>query len=211
MSYNSIYCWKNFLDKEKETEVKPDTYILNFYIVNQNTSESFYKWYSFKSEKELLGFIKFIALPSGYYSRLFGEKDNEVIITADTYDSTLALLGDNIVKVDEALIKNFQEDYAIIEEVEKEFSLDKLKQFCQSFNDHLNYRGIVFSNIDVYENIKTFGKSLVEGFEEDGMVDELERQMEMSKEEIINLFSNIEENTFMLKRINEFLNSKFLL
>lgn len=211
MSYNSVYYWKNFLEKEKETDVKPDTYILNFYIVNQNISESFYKWYSFKSEKKLLGFIKFIALPSGDCSRIFGEKDNEVIITADTYDSTLALLGDNIVKVDEALIKNFQEDYAIIQEVEKEFSLDKLKQFCQSFNDHLNYRGIVFSNIDVYENIKTFGKRLIEGYEKEDMIDELERQMEMSKEEITELFSNIARNTFMLKRINKFLNSKFLL
>ena len=69
----------------------------------------------------------------------------------------------------------------------------------------------MFSGIQVYENIKEFGKQLVSDYEEQDMIDELERQMEMSKEEIVELFSNIENNSFMLKRINEFLNSKFLL
>lgn len=201
----------DFLKKDKGAVVKPDSYIINFYIVNQNTSEGFYKWYSFQSIEELLGFIKFVVLPSGCYSRIFGEEGDEVIITADSYDGVVELLNSNTIRVDENLINNFKEDYSIIEDMEREFSFELLKKFCNSLNAHLDYKGIVFSGIDVYENIKELGKQLVNDYEEQDMIDELERQMEMSKEDIIGLFSNIETNAFMLNKINEFLSSKFLL
>ena len=69
----------------------------------------------------------------------------------------------------------------------------------------------MFSGIEVYENIKEFGRQLVSDYEEQGMIDQLEIQMELSKDAIVELFSNIDNNPFMLKRINEFLNSKFLI
>ena len=69
----------------------------------------------------------------------------------------------------------------------------------------------MFSGIEVYENIKEFGRQLVSDYEEQGMIDQLEIQMELSKDAIVELFSNIYNNPFMLKRINEFLNSKFLI
>lgn len=211
MSHNSVYYWKNFLEKDKAADVKPNSYVLNLHIVNQNTSGYFYKWYSFDTKEEVIGFIKFVALPSGYYSRIFGKEDNDVVIGAESYNSVLELLYNNIVKVDEELIANYKTDYELIEEVEKNFTLDLLKKFCDSFNSHLNFRGTVFSGIEVYENIKEFGKQLVSDYEEDGMIEELEGQMELSKEEIVELFSNIESNQFMLKKINEFLDSKFLI
>lgn len=211
MSYNSLYYWKNFLEKDKETFVNSDSYILNFYIVNQNTSEIFYKWYSFVNTNELLGFIKFVVLPSGYYSRIFGESDGTVIITAESYDGALELLNNNIVRVDKPLINNFNEDYCLIQEVENDFNLESLKKFCNSFTSHLDYNDIVFSWIEVHKNIKEFGVQLVNSYEKDGMIDELERQMEMKKDEIIELFSSIDDNKFMLKKINDFLDSKCLL
>jgi len=211
MSCNSIYYWRNFLEKDKESGIKLDSYILNFYIINQNRNESFYKWYSFNNKSELLGFIKFVALPSGYFSRNFGEVDNEIIVTASNYEDTLEILNTSNLRVDDVLSNNFVEDYSIIEEIEKEFKLELLEKVCHSFNSHLDYKGKVFSGIQVYKNIKEFGKQLVSEYEEQDMIDELERQMEMEKGKIIELFSNIEDNSFMLKRINEFLNSKFLL
>jgi hypothetical protein len=211
MSYNSVYYWENFLEKDKENGVKANSYIPNFHIINQNTNESFYKWYSFNNENELLGFIKFIVLPSGYFSRIFGEVNSEIIVTASTYEEALELLNNNNVRVDCNLSNNFEEDYSIIEEIEKEFKLDVVEKFCDSFNSHLDYKGNVFSNIEVYKNIKELGDKLINQYEEDGMIDELERQMEMPKEEMVELFSNLENNTFMLNRISEFLSSKFLL
>lgn len=43
------------------------------------------------------------------------------------------------------------------------------------------------------------------------MLDELEEEMEMSKEQIIELFSTIEENPFMMRKIKEFLSNKMFI
>ena len=55
------------------------------------------------------------------------------------------------------------------------------------------------------------GKELVSSFEKDGMLVELEKQMDLNKEEIEELFLNIDKNPFMLKKINTFLDNKFIL
>lgn len=215
MSYSLIYYWENFLDKyiDKEIQANIDSFMLKFYIINQDSNETFYKWFSFSNREELLGFIKFIALPSAYCSRAFGEKENSVLITAAIYEDVLELLKNNIVGVDEDIINNFKKDYEKIQEIEsnKGFDLEMIKKFCDEFGDFLDYKSKVFSNIEVYENVKVFGKELISNFEKDGMVDELERQMGMNKEEIEEMFSNIDKNPFMLKRINTFLDNKFLL
>lgn len=215
MGYNLIYYWENFLDKyiDKEIEAKIDSFMLKFYIINQDSNETFYKWFSFSNKEELLGFIKFIALPSAYCSRAFGEKENSVLITAAVYDDVLELLENNIVGVDNEVINNFKKDYEKIEAIEnkEEFDLEMIKKFCDGFGDFLDYKSKVFSNIEVYEDVKTLGTELINDFEKDGMLDELERQMNMSKEEIEEMFLNIDKNPFMLKKINTFLDSRFLL
>lgn len=43
------------------------------------------------------------------------------------------------------------------------------------------------------------------------MLDELEEKMEMSKEKIIELFSTIEDNPFMMRKIKEFLSNIMML
>ncbi|MEQ8197370.1 MAG: hypothetical protein ABRQ27_05150 [Clostridiaceae bacterium] len=211
MSCDSLYYWKNFLNKDIANEVKPDSYILNFYIVNQNTSEVFNEWYPFDSPGEVLGFIKYVVLPSGYFSRIFGEENDDIFITADTYEGVFELLNNNRIRVDKTLIGNFKKDYSLLEKVEKKFALENLEQFCDSFNYHLDINEPVFSSLEVFRNIKDFGLQLVRDYEEQGMTDELEEQMEMSKEEILELFSNIQDYPFMLKRITEFLSSRLMI
>jgi hypothetical protein len=76
-----------------------------------------------------------------YYWQSFiaKEKDNQVIYIADNYHGTLELLNNNIIRIDEVLIENFKEDYRFIEKLEKEFNLEELNRFCQSFNNNLDY------------------------------------------------------------------------
>ncbi|OWZ84099.1 hypothetical protein [Natranaerobius trueperi] len=209
MSQNSIYYWQNFLEKDEVSGVKPDSYILNFHIVNQNTNDIYYEWFSFENEKELLGFIKYVALPSAYYSRTIGKEKDELIVSPDTYDGVLELL--NNAEVDENEINNFKEDFSLVEDIENDFSLEQLEKFSDSFHSHLDIYGIVFAGLYVHENIKKLGEQLIKDYEEEGMIDELERQMELGKDDIIDLFSNIENNPFMLRKINEFLSNQLFL
>lgn len=215
MSYDLIYYWENFLDKyiDKEIEAKKDSYMLKFYIINQGLNETFYKWFSFSNKEELLGFIKFIALPSAYCSKAFGEKENSVLVTAAIYEDVLELLRNNNVGVAKDIIDNFKKDYKKIEEIEnnQNFDLEMIRIFCKDFGYPLDHNTKVFTDIRVYENIKTLGKELINKFEQAGRMDELEKQMNMSKDEIENMFLNIDNNPFMLKRINTFLDSKLIL
>jgi hypothetical protein len=52
---------------------------------------------------------------------------------------------------------------------------------------------------------------LVCEYRKNGMIKRLEEEIGLSEEEIIKVFSNIEENEFMLERVNKFLKSKMLL
>lgn len=202
---NSVYYWRNQLQKGEEFDLRPNSFVVHFSIVNQISNEIFSDWFSFLSENELLNFIKYVVLPSSYYSNLFGEKDSCVFIEAESYSHVMELLRNNTYKVDKELTSKFNHDYKIIENIIDEgFSMEKIKKFCDSYNSHLDYTNIVFSQIEVYENIKQVGFGLIEEYEKEGMLDELEEKMGMSKEQIIELFSTIEDNPFMMGKIKEF-------
>ncbi len=166
----------------------------------------------FQDIAALLGYIKYIALPSGYCSRLFGKIEGEVIICAETYDVIVELFKSSGEENAAELIDCLHKDYALLEEIDKEnLKVENLGEFCNSFNQHLSYKDIVFSNIEVLNNIKEVGFNLISEYEEVGMIEQLEEDMGLTKEEIVEMFSNIYENKFMLRRVEEFLKSKMLL
>lgn len=207
---NDLYRWKNRIEKDIQEEVELDSYIAHFSIINQGTSYIFNKWFSLSSQKELLDFIEYVVLPSGYYSRLFGKVTGEVYLEADSYDSVINLLENNKLKRDEELISNFKHDYQLLEEVRRgEFDLKKLENFCKSYNDNLAYKDIVFATIEVFENIREVGLRTIKEYEEEGMLLELEDLMGMEKEEIKEMFLSVEYNPFMKRKIIEFLDNTF--
>ena len=53
--------------------------------------------------------------------------------------------------------------------------------------------------MEFFEDVKEIGRDLVKEFESDDMLDELEKQMDLNKNQIIDLFDGIEKNPFMLK------------
>lgn len=42
---SSVYYWKNQLQKEKEFNLRPNSYVVNISIVNQNSNEIFIDWF----------------------------------------------------------------------------------------------------------------------------------------------------------------------
>lgn len=208
MENGSVYYWKNYLGKEKEFDLKPDSYILHFVIVNQDSNDIYSEWFSFTNDMELIGFLRYVVLPSGYCSNLFGTKKGSIFIEAESYDKIMELLRSNTYKVDQELIDNIDEDYKILNYIENNgFSIDGVNMFCNSYNSHLNSQDIVWSYVEIFENISGVGIRLIKEYEEDGMIDELENQLEMSKEQIAEMFLNINKNPFMMKRIKELLNN----
>lgn len=211
MSYDSVYYWKNFLQKGKEFGVKMNSISLNFAIVSQSSSNIYHDWLSFPGKKALVGYLKYVVLPSGYISSLFGGIDSDFTIDSVTFNEAIELLENNTYKIDKQLIANFKEDYYLLTKIEQEeINIMSLKDFCNSYNLHLGINNMTFSLVNVYENIKDVGYSLIKDYEEDGMIDELEDQFGMSIDQIYNMFDSIQDNEFMLYRINEFLKNRTL-
>lgn len=208
MENGTVYYWKNYLEKEKEFDLKPDSYILHFVIVNQDSNDVYSEWLSFTNDMELIGFLSYVVLPSGYCTNLFGSMEGTIFIVAETYDNIMELLRNNTYEVDQELTDRFDKDYKILENFENSgFNMDGINIFCDSYNSHLNNQDRVWSYIEIFENISDVGIKLIKDYEEDGMIDELENQLEMSKEQIAEMFLNINENPFMMKRIKELLNN----
>ena len=51
------------------------------------------------------------------------------------------------------------------------------------------------------------GKGLIDEYEKENMLDDLEENMSLNKNEILSMFENIDKNMFMLKRLNTYLNN----
>lgn len=200
------------MEKGKGFDVSADSYIVNFTIMNQSTNAIYNDWLFFPNDVALLGYIKYVVLPSGYCSRLLGELQGKVYVCAETRDMVIKFLENSKEEKATELVDYFREDYTLLESVDKEnFNIKDLNKFCESFNSHLDFRGTVFSSIVVLNNIKEVGNNLVCEYRKNGMIKRLEEEIGLSEEEIIKVFSNIEENEFMLERVNKFLKSKMLL
>ena len=55
--------------------------------------------------------------------------------------------------------------------------------------------------------INMIGKGLIDEYEKENMLDDLEENMALNKNEILSMFENIDKNMFMLKKLNTYLNN----
>ena len=69
-------------------DIKPDSYVLKFALINSYSRDFFCNWYSFKSPQELIGFIRFVVIPSTYITKAFGREENTIFLDAlDDYET----------------------------------------------------------------------------------------------------------------------------
>ena len=181
--YDLIYYWQNYLVNQDNADIKPNAYVLKFSLINSYSRDFFCNWYSFKSTQELIGFIKFVVIPSTY-------------ITEETYNNE---------KCD--ILREIRHDYEIINNLKNNFTLDKFKKFINITNSRGNKNFGIFSKLEFFKNVNDIGKELVREFEDDNMLDELENHMDLNKNQILALFDGIDKNPFMLKRLGTYLSN----
>ena len=180
--YDLIYYWQNYLMNQDNIDIKPDAYVLKFSLVNSYSRDFFCNWYSFKSPQELIGFIRFVVIPSTYITKAFGREENTIFLDA-------------------------LDDYEMIKSLKNNFTLEKLKRFINITNSRGNVAFGIFSKLEFFKNVNEIGKELVKEFEDDNMLDELESHMDLNKNQILALFDGIDKNPFMLKRLGTYLSN----
>lgn len=205
--YDLIYYWQNYLMNQENIYIKPDAYVLKFSLVNSYSRDFFSNWYSFKSEQELIGFIKFIVIPSTYITKVFGREEDTIFLDAlDDYE-TIELIEDAEYNDKYEVLRQIKYDYQMINNLKKSFTVQKFKKFINITNDRSNITFGIFSRLEFFENVKQIGKELIREFEDDNMLDELENYMDLNKNQILALFDGIDKNPFMLKRLGTYLSN----
>ena len=205
--YDLIYYWQNYLMNQDNIDIKPNACVLKFSLVNSYSKDFFCNWYSFKSPQELMGFIKFVVIPSTYITKAFGREEDTIFLDAlDDYE-TIDLIEetDNNEKYD--ILREIRHDYEIINNLKNNFTLDKFKKFINITNSRGNKNFGIFSKLEFFKNVNDIGKELVREFEDDNMLDELENHMDLNKNQILALFDGIDKNPFMLKRLGTYLSN----
>lgn len=205
--YDLIYYWQNYLMNQESIDIKPDSYVLKFSLVNSYSRDFFCNWYSFESPQELIGFIRFVVIPSEYITKAFGREEDTIFLDAlDDYE-TIDLIEetDNHEKYD--ILREVRHDYEMIDNLNNNFTVDKFKKFISINNARADISIGIFSKLEFFENVNQIGKELVKEFEDDNMLDELENHMDLNKNQILALFDGIDKNPFMLKRLGTYLSN----
>lgn len=199
--------WKNKLEQEDICELKVNDYILHFAIINQKDNIGINKWFNFDSKNKLIGFIKYVAMPSIQISRAVANNEGNVGVHIDAigYFDAVELLEVTNVKVKH--IEEFENWFEGFKDYNEETDIKEIKSYIENINKAFDYRSEFLLSLDVYENIKSVGLELIKLYEEDGMIDVLEDQFNFSKEEIESIFNNVNKNIFLFKRIMSILNN----
>jgi len=212
MGEKSVYYWEKYLQKEKNKYIKPHGYILKFSILNYDAKKIFNGWFNFDIKYDLLSFIKYVVLPSTYLSRTHGSQNNEIYLYPLNYEDIINILDYGDVEIPDRVRDNFETYYKRVEDLSKQsVTFKDLDKLCNDLARDNPIENDVFITIKIFENIQSVGRVLVKDYERLQMLDILESGMGMNKEEILNLFDNINQNPFMIRKINQFLTNKFLI
>ncbi|MEG0772038.1 hypothetical protein [Clostridium sp.] len=209
MSANEIAYWRNWINNKQEIPITEDGYIVRYTLANQHSGNWVRHWVCCTSQKKLYTFIKYVLLPSIIISKNMGLKDGEVYLDVCEYDETIGILEhaaeEGYEKALEDYIKWFEEMKTI---EDKGADFKEIRSFLNKVSSENDFREGLFLEFGVYENISSVGRTLIREFKEDDMVEDLEDMMELSCEEIENLFDNIKGNKFMLRKITTLLNER---
>lgn len=212
MGDNLIPYWEAWLQDEIEIPMNKDGYVINYSIINMASSEGVGEWLCCNTLKKVCSFIKFVLLPSVIITKVVGIKENQVYLDVSNFEETIEILEESEFDGYEEAIEEYTACFQELERLEKSnASWKEIKGLLDYINYKVDIKDGVLVNLQLYENISSVGKTLISEYEEQGMLSELEDIMELKKSQIEELFNNIDNNEFMMKKISILLNSKVLL
>lgn len=208
---NLIAYWEAWLNDEIKIPMTTDGYIINYTIINMRSNEGVGDWLCCNSKKKAFSFIKDVLIPSVQVTRSIGREEKEVFLDVSTYEETIAMLEEWQYNSCD-IIEEYKKWYNYVEDMEeRDASFEEINEFLQKISASIVLDEEVLINLAIYKNIKSVGRVLVKEYSDQGMLNELEKIMGLSADEILELFDNIDKNKFMLNKISVLLNGKILI
>lgn len=216
--YDSLYFWEQMLDKSdgvlsifKDKPIVPESVFFHGVIVNCNSTNLIDEWFCFPEVKALLGFIKYIYLPTAYFMFLGNEEElNFVYADGNTLLEHMESHKDCNNKHMIPDMRDFIEKIDGIFNSEDDSILNELKHFSDTFQKSFNKGVDRFAYFNIFQNPSEVGKFLLNSYKDDENMDinDIESQLGVSAEEWLNICENVYENAFMRKRFIEILNNR---
>lgn len=200
--------WNNWLQKEEVQEPKINDYILQITFINQhNSSVGINEWLCFEDINKIIGFMKYIILPSVQISRANMQIKNIEELTIDTFSffDALDVLEEMIGSVE--ITDEYENWMNSLNDISNQHDFEKLATLLKDIANSVDSKDGIILTLNLHKNIKSVGFNLLKEYEEDNMLDELEESFNFSKEEIEYIFNNVDKNIFLLKRIIPILNN----
>ena len=212
MGDNLIPYWEAWLNDEIEIPISCDGYIINYSMINCKSKQGVGDWLCCNSRKKVFSFIKFVLLPSVIVSKNVGVQEDQVYLDVSSFDETIDILEENEFEGYKDAVEEYKVCFEVLEKLEQDNAdMKEVKEILDYINYKVDIKSGILVNLQLYDNIKSVGTTLIKEYEEQGMLSELEKSMGLKKEEIQDLFQNIDRNEFMLKKIGILLNSKVIL
>ena len=106
------------------------------------------------------------------------------------------------------LLRKVNREYDFLSRIEKcNLGIEGVKKYLELVNKYNDRNAKIFLELEFYKNVNMIGKRLIDEYEKENMLDDLEENMSLNKNEILSMFENIDKNMFMLKRLNTYLNN----
>lgn len=205
-----FYFWENYIKNERKFELKLDSYILTFAEVNQESCNVYSECISFPKIMDVLEFIEYVVIPSSFISRVIGEKEGFIFLDCLNRQSTFEICEYYSGRKYRNLVDSLDYFYSNIDRLKYNFSMKDLNQLLEEFNELFSYKNIVFARVNFYRSIKILGNSLIREYEEIGLINILEEDLELNIHDIKRMFNDLDSNPLMLKNIKTYLNKKYL-
>lgn len=176
-------------------------------MINKQSNEGVKDWVCFTSKDKLFSFIKYLLLPSIQITRTIGARESQAYLDVCDYNKTIKLLETFKISCYEHAIEDYKRWLKEIEIIENnEYNFESIRNFIKNINSEINRKEDTFLDVQLFKNIKSVGNSLIKQYEDDNMLDILESEFELNKDEIEDLFECIDNNKFMLKKVLVLLN-----
>lgn len=219
--YDSYFFWNQLFIKHNgdiasmfsKQSITRESVFFHGVIVNCNNTNPKDMWLYFPDIKAMLGFIKYIYMPTVFFTFLGNEDE---IVCPDTDSKNLI---EYMKSYDECNDKRmFTEMMRHIEKidditnVEENNLFDEIILYAKSFEGLCNKRLDKFAYFNVFQSPSEVGEYIINSYKDDEnvSVEDIENQLGVGAEEWLNICNNVYNNNFMNRKFTEILNNRIM-
>ncbi|EJO5346841.1 hypothetical protein NRP93_000902 [Clostridium botulinum] len=209
--YNNLFYWENLMMRReniwsgnfKNIPISSKSLFVNTTIIDYGKNIFDNNWAVYPDEQSLLGFIKYIFIPTVFFC--YVNKASEEIVTPIACREELLEEIKKLGKEDSMTkIEYFINNLYNLSELSEGNIIDELKKYCLEFNTQWEQKSRVF-HISVYSS----GKEIIEKIsKQDGFLEVIEEEIGMSINTLKEVTKNLHHNLFMKSNFIKILNNQ---